>query len=617
VCGIAGLLSFEGDAASYREAIVAASRMMARRGPDGDGLWTDGPHCLLAARRLAILDTGPAARQPMTTSDGRHALVFNGEAYGFRELRRELEGHGARFRSTGDTEVVLRALVRWGAHALERLDGMFALAFYDARQRTLLLARDHAGIKPLYVLRDAAGVLFASQFDQILAHEWARTRGVSPDGLGLYLRLGHIPAPHGLLEGAEMLEPGTWLEVSADGRGRRGRYYTFPVRGGADLRGEEAVEAIGEAVRKAVRRQTVSDAPVGTFLSGGIDSPLVAAEARRSGSAYPAFTLGIDDPHFDESNAAARYASLLGLPHHVRRIGAGEGWESLNRVLDACSDPLEDISLFPTFLLCEAARGKVKVLLSGDGGDDILWGYPDRQISTLRPFLTRDSDRGIRGVLRRALGRPDRRLGRDAGEVYRRRQGFVDVDWLDAVFPTLPPWPPDVRLFDFDSGDPDGVAQWLRWNEFSGHLPRVLLKVDRASMYHSLEVRVPLLDREVLATATRIDWRSCLDVDRGIGKLPLGTALARRAGWVNEGKRGFSVPMGAWLRDEFRPLVEERLAARDEILGLPLRRAPLSEAWRLHLAGDRDYGAALWRLLSLSLWEERHFAGRGRKAVRA
>jgi len=274
MCGICGELQL-GDRPARDEATIAhLSALMARRGPDAAGHWRDGAHAWLAFRRLAILDLSPAGHQPMLTPDGRYALVFNGEVYNFAALRAELERLGVGFRSTGDTEVVLQALAHWGTAALDRLNGMFALGFYDRRERSLLLARDHAGIKPLYYLRDDAGLFFASQYDQIMRHPWAAGRPISAGALALYLSLGYIPAPRALLEGTHMLPPGAWLRFDGDGRCEQGAYYRFPVYQKPELRGATADEAVNAAVTDAVRRQMVSDVPLGAFLSGGIDSPL-------------------------------------------------------------------------------------------------------------------------------------------------------------------------------------------------------------------------------------------------------------------------------------------------------------------------------------------------------
>src|SRR5580658_9374478 len=277
MCGIVGIVSFDENVEPWRAEIEKSIALMARRGPDDHGIWSDGERCMLGFRRLAILDLTPAAHQPILSPDGRYALVFNGEVYNFRELRRELESEGVLFRSTGDAEVVLQALIRWGTNAPARFNGMFALGFYDTVERRLLLARDHAGIKPLYYLYTPHGVLFASQYDQILEHPWARERGVIPAHLALYLHIGYLPAPYAMLQDSYALEPGTWMSIDADGVARHGRHFTMPVFREPDLRGDTANEAVDAAITAAVRRHLVSDVPVGLFLSGGIDSPLVGA----------------------------------------------------------------------------------------------------------------------------------------------------------------------------------------------------------------------------------------------------------------------------------------------------------------------------------------------------
>ena len=298
--------------------------LMVRRGPDDEGLWSDHAHCAFGFRRLSIQDLSPAGHQPMLSADGRHVIVFNGEVYNFRELRAELQAQGIRFRSSGDTEVVLYALIRWGKQALERFNGMFALAFYDTLEKRLLLARDHAGIKPLYVLTTPEGLVFASQYDQILAHPMSRNSTVDGGALGLYLRLGYIPAPYALLQGSQMLPAGAWREIDAKGGMREGRHFNFPVYREPDLRGDDAVDALDEAITAAVKSHLVSDVPVGTFLSGGIDSPLVAAKIRSLGRGdVKAYTIGTAGHASDESVDASIYAREIGIAQVIEHIAPG------------------------------------------------------------------------------------------------------------------------------------------------------------------------------------------------------------------------------------------------------------------------------------------------------
>jgi asparagine synthase (glutamine-hydrolysing) len=602
VCGIVGMITFRGPVAAFRGDIVRAVDQMSRRGPDDAGLWSDDACCLLGFRRLSILDLSPAGHQPMVTRDGRYALVFNGELYNFRDIRAALQARGVTFRSTGDAEVVLYALAEFGHAALASFNGMFALAFYDTVARRLLLARDHAAIKPLYVLHHPDGLVFASQYDQILSHPWGRDRDVMPDGLALYANLGYIPPPFALVRGTSAVEAGAWMSVDGTGRRDDGRHFTFPVAPEPDLFGDAACEAVDAAVTSAVRRQMVSDVPLGVFLSGGIDSPLVAAKMRQATTAdIPAFTLGTRGDALDESPDARRYADALGVTHVVRHMGPDDVIAVLDDVVTASSEPHDDYSLFPTTLISRVARERVKVLLSGDGGDDLLWGYPGRMIDPLAP-----PSRLTRRRWRAAWQGATFSTGPSAGAEQLRRQRFVDAAQLAAVFPDLPAFPPACPLFAFDGDGVDALALWLRWNEYSGHLGSVLQKVDRASMHHSLEVRVPLLDREVVDVAARVDWRSAVDLKRNMGKLPLRASLVRHAGFQTITKRGFESPMSAWLRGPLGPLFEDLVLSRHEVLGLTIDRSQVARIYRLHRARLVDATRLLWRILSLVLWQARH-----------
>ena len=355
------------------------------------------------------------------------------------------------------------------------------------------------------------------------------------DGLALYLRLGYIPAPYAMLKNTYMLEPGAWLELDRKGQAKRGKFFEFPVYEEASLRGGEAYEAVDAAVTRAVRRQLVSDVPVGTFLSGGIDSPLVAAKARAaSNDTVRCFTIGTNGDELDESDDAEAYAQQIGVEHIVEHTTPQMAFDMLDDVVTSCGEPFADYSVFPTMRVARLARRHVKVILSGDGGDELFWGYPSRFVSPLKysadfrqPQWFRTLRWGWARIIADGNGRHDLRY-KSIGQLYRDGHSRIDETTLKQVFPDVAPWPNGFGLFDYNGCEPNHVAQWLRWNEFVSHLTMVLLKVDRASMFHSLEVRVPLLDREVIDVASRVDWRSCLDLARRrLGKLPLRHALAR------------------------------------------------------------------------------------------
>jgi asparagine synthase (glutamine-hydrolysing) len=550
----------------------------------------------------------------MTVANGRYTLVFNGEVYNFMDLRRQLESRGITFRSASDSEVALYALIEWGAGALAKFNGMFALGFYDSVEKKLLLARDHAGMKPLYYLLCDDGIVFGSQYDQLLAHPWSSHFKVSEEALGLYLRLGCIPAPWAIKENTHMLQPGMWMEISADGHCKHGQFFTFPQYGEASLKGEEALEAVDEAITAAVKRHLVSDVPVGAFLSGGIDSPLVVAKMRSvSSSNIQTFTIGTGQKETDESLDAQAYAREIGVEHKVEYISPDQALSMVSDVINACGEPFGDYSIFPTLMVSRLASHNHKVVLSGDGGDELFWGYPSRfgrliqLIEDLRsPLWLRRLQWGRKRVLSRVN---DRCLLMDSlGNGHRAMHTRLPEALLRKIFPSLPAWPSECNVYAYDGRDPDRIAQLSRWHELVYHLTMVLMKVDRASMYNSLEVRVPLLDREVIEVASKIDWRDCLDVARKIGKLPLRLTLASDVKYQTHMKRGFEAPMAKWLRTSLREMFEEHVMKRTDILGLEMNRGVLRKVFECHVNGRGDYARGLWPLLSLALWEKKHCA---------
>ncbi len=613
MCGIAGELCTNSPPSGADWDRI--SSLMKRRGPDDGGLWSSVDRlCTLVFRRLAILDLSPAGHQPMISREGRYALVFNGEIYNFRELRKKLESRGVTFRSTGDSEVELYALMEWGRNALDLFNGMFALAFYDRQEQRLLIARDHAGIKPLYYLKTANGVVFASQYDQILAHPWSRGLTVSQEALALYLRLSYIPAPYAMLENTHMLEPGSWIEFQNDGRMEQSHYYCFPTYQTPSLSGAAAYDAVDSAITAAVKRQLVSDVPVAAFLSGGIDSPLVTAKMRDvSDTRIEAFTIGTGGDVTDESEDAALYAQQLGVKHTLEQVTPDQALEMLDDVITACGEPFGDYSIFPTMLVSRLASQGYKVILSGDGGDELFWGYTKRATALIKQANGFKSPHWLRkarwGLKRAGLGDIPHILKRypNLGRWQQDKHSHLAESRLQAIFPALPKWPVQYPVFGYSGWETDKTAQWLRWNEFTSHLSMVLLKVDRASMFHSLEVRVPLLDREVISVATQVDWQSCLDIKKQQGKLPLRKSLTNYISHQTQGKRGFSVPMGKWLRTSLQSTFEQALLDRSDILGMEIDRNALHKIYNQHLNGQVDLAWGLWPLLSLSLWEQRHY----------
>jgi asparagine synthase (glutamine-hydrolysing) len=550
----------------------------------------------------------------MTDGNGRYTLVFNGELYNFMDLRKQLENCGVTFRSSSDSEVVLYALIEWGTEALVKFNGMFALGFYDSAEKKLLLARDHAGMKPLYYLLCDNGIVFGSQYDQLLAHPWSSCLNVSEEALGLYLRLGYVPAPWAMKESTHMLEPGMWIEISADGHRKRGHFYVFPQYAEPSLRGKEALEAVDEAITAAVKRHLVSDVPVGAFLSGGIDSPLVVAKMRSvSSKVIETFTIGTGERRTDESVEAQAYAKEIGVKHRVEYISPDQALALITDVVDACGEPFGDYSIFPTLMVSRLASRDHKVVLSGDGGDELFWGYPSRFVRLVQmtedlkvPLWSRRLQWGMKRLLSRVN---DRFLLMDSiGNCHRAMHTRISEALLKRIFPSLPDWPTKSHVYAYDGRDSERIAQLSRWHELVYHLTMVLMKVDRASMYNSLEVRVPLLDREVMEVASKLDWRDCLNVGQNLGKIPLRHTLAKHVTYQTHKKRGFEVPMADWLRTSLKEVFEECVLKRTDLLGIEIDRGELRRVFEGHINRRYNYAQGLWALLSLALWERKYCA---------
>ena len=616
MCGVVGMLVRDGLTEADLAEVAALTALMVRRGPDDDGAWDDGVACALGFRRLAIIDLGPGGHQPMATDDGSDVVVFNGELYNFRELRHELELAGRRFRSSSDTEVVLQSLAEWGEAALRRFNGMFALGWYRPASRELVLARDPLGIKPMAWWWSPEAFVFGSQYDQVVRHRRCRRDRVDPSSLHLYLRLGYLPGGHGLLEDTGQVPPGHLLRIRPGGVPEVVRFRTPPtgVPDGERLRGDAALDAVDAAVSAAVRRQSVSDVRMGAFLSGGIDSPLVTAELQAAAEGpVPAFTIGTDDPVSDESGPATAYAESLGVEHHLRRIRGADAIDLLDDVAACNTEPFGDYSSFPTLLVSELAAAHVKTVQSGDGGDELFWGYPRfGKVRDARAWF--HLPRAAR-VLGYGLTKPlpvHRRPARGVmfptvGDWYLdAHSGLRERDFA-RIAPSLADLPEDLALFDRPRpGTEDDLLQWMRANELACHLPMVLQKVDRAAMYHSLEVRVPLLDLDVVELAARVDPSACL-VD-GRGKEVLRRTLARRVPpeRIPVPKRGFTVPMRQWLCDDLRPAVESLLLDRDPFPAGFFDRDGLRASYDDHRSGRLDLTRGLWNLLALQIWADRH-----------
>ncbi len=619
MCGLVGVLG--PGSQTLHAAVASAAACLSHRGPDRQQVQT-GDGWALGFRRLSILDLSPRGDQPMSTPDGRFHLVFNGEIYNYRELRLELQARGIEPRSDGDAEVVLCWLAEEGPAALRRFNGMFALCVVDGLERTFLLARDRLGVKPLYLRVDGPQLSFASELKALLALPDA-PRDIDELALVEYLALGYLGAGSTIMDGYRKLPPGTWLRGHLDrpGSAREHRYWHVEVDGtGRPWDPDELTGLLEDAVRIRLR----SDVPVGVFLSGGIDSGLVAALAAQavdSGDARPlALTVGFPGADRDESELARRTALHTGLPHRVVEQRS-TALADVDRLAWHFDEPFGDPSALATFALCEAAAAHGRVFLSGDGGDEAFGGYR-RYVQAHQVAASTARLAAIRGLLEPLLTV----LPRTSVARFRLRKATLPDQGFAAFFDTMADDPVLERVlapWHRSLAPAAGAPVWDPWTSTSGrdltdrqrgldyalYLPDdVLVKVDRASMAHSVEVRSPLLDYRLVERAATVPSSSLL-VD-GVGKQPL-RALAGRLlppEVANARKRGFGIPVDEWFRTaDGQAMLEERLLGAEAVGRGLWDRDGVATILRAHRRPrGRRFGTLLWRLLMLDAWC-RHF----------
>jgi len=620
VCGICGLAALDGAAVDAAP-LEAMSAALVHRGPDDAGSVIDGP-VALAARRLAIIDLG-GGRQPIASEDRRVHAVQNGEILNHEALRRDLERAGHRFATRCDTEVLVHLYEQHGEDMLESLRGMFAIAIWDARQRRLLLARDRFGIKPLY-WRAAAGVLsFASELKALRNLPGFRDE-LDPDAVEAYFAFNSIPSPLTIFRGVRKLEPGTLLSWRP-GRAPELRRWCRPAPVPAgQVRGEDERELaaeLAERLRDSVRAHLVSDVPVGVWLSGGVDSGLLAAlAAQESGERLRTFSIGFEERSFDELDRARLVAGRLGAKHHEAILGP-ESVALLPQIAAAFDEPYADSSALPADAVSRLTAQHVKVALSGEGGDELFGGYQTYAADLLaarfgrvarfaRPLVERipsssrrvsldyKARRFVRAAHLPALERhhgwkeilaPEVRAQLLAG-MHDGRTARDPLDQLRERYAQTAGAEPLARLQDVD------LAPYLADD--------LLTKTDRMSMSHSLEVRVPFLDPHVAELAFALPTSAKV---RGLAKKRLlrsvaGTLLPREV--ARGAKRGFSIPMAAWLRGPLLPMARDLLSpaalARRGVLDAPVVTRLLDE----HVGRRDDHSRALWGLLCFVLWQE-------------
>jgi len=644
MCGITGFLDKRPrpgtDNAAMRAVVATMASTLTHRGPDAGDTWAEPEAGIaLGHRRLSIQDLSAAGAQPMASRDGRYTVVFNGEIYNFRTLSRELHGLGHHFDGHSDTEVMLAAFCQWGIQgALRRLQGMFAFAAWDQQEKALVLARDRVGKKPLYYGWCGDSFLFGSELKALRAHPGFNAE-VDRDALALYLQHAWVPGPRSIFQGIQKLPAGHFLVVRADGQlvsdsywsatdvARKGEAQAF--RGALD----DATNELQALLEDAVAKRMIADVSLGALLSGGFDSTTVTA-LMQAASNHPVktFTIGFEEERYDESDHARAIASHLGTEHTELTVSPQDARDLIPDLPNIYDEPFADPSQMPTYIVSRLAREQVTVALSGDGGDELFAGYgryrrPARDLSRWSA-LPQPLRSPLAGFLQGGANQAWRLLQprHDNGELpkWRRAPGKLDKN-VQALLAADP-----VSLFALQRARiPDGAAlvpgaqpglqleglaaakalgepmQGMMLYDFKNYLvDDILVKVDRASMAVSLEVRAPFLDHRIVEFAWRLPLR--LRYGPGGGKVVMRNLLKRYVppSLTERPKKGFGVPIGDWMRGPLRDWAEELLSERKVREQGLLRPEAVSTLWRQHLCGWKDHSDVLWSVLMFQAWLE-------------
>lgn len=555
-----------GSSSIHQTEFEGLTLLSKKGGPDSSEYFSN--NCIqFGFNRLAILDTSAHGNQPFISADGRWVLMLNGEVYNFIELSGRYSITG--LKSGSDVEVVLRLVEKIGfEQTLHELNGMFAIACWDNHQQQLYLARDFAGIKPLFYSESKNGIVFGSQFNQLLKHPWCSGWQWSTIGLSEYLQLGYMSPPFTVAEGVKQLGVGQYLVYSLKSKQSQISDYQrfFEESGIVSEFKRESVSVVSNAVNSAVKRQLVSDVPLGVFLSGGIDSTLVAATAKNFNPEVTAVTIGFDDKRYDESEKAREYAKHLKIKnHHIEKFGNESLLDVFVEHFDNLTEPIADYSSLPTYLVSKIARKTNTVMLSGDGGDELFWGYPR--------FLTFSNSAkyfSVPGSMNRKLIKKVLKsldsdvtgfLGeKNLGEANLAFQRYIDPESVQRYTGNFGISEESKRGYQFYGTNSRDTLNYLRKNEFYFHLQKILVKVDRMSMANSLEVRVPLLDKEVVQVSEK--FYSELGGNNTTLKHLLKEVLYQYVpkSVVEQQKRGFTPPLLAWAENELRNEIETTLA---------------------------------------------------------
>ena len=620
MCGILGEFSFGRsllDKVQFDKILFQSKN----RGPDYTGYYSNNENLQFGFNRLKILDLTENGNQPIFSQDKRFLMVFNGEIYNYLEIKKKLSEYNIKFKGNGDAEVIVNAFSIYGLQkTINMLDGMFAIGLYDNKKKELSLIRDFAGIKPLHYGYNKNILIFASQYNQVASHPIFKKESIDKQVLKLYLNQHFISAPFGILKKTHQLEPGDIISFDKNGRISKNKYWTLPKYQKATINDKRYAEDIlMDSLNKSIKSELVSDVSVGSFLSSGVDSPLISSIANEFyKQTLTSVTIGSESQKHDETELANIYSREIGLNHISKIMNSSDAINILDDLIGSITEPFADISIIPTFLISKLSKEYFNVALSGDGGDELFFGYErfgsiakNNKIQNL-PFLLKYLIYGTDKILSKNRNFNSNCLFSLSSEAHFHLQSRFEPNLIIKLFKDLQNtnYPRDFRNFDYENtNNNEKLYQYMRYSEFYGMMQKTLKKIDLASMHHSLEVRVPFLKKEFINNSLLISpYLNFSFGEKNIfkGKKLLKSLLRKKLPKIpiNKTKKGFSIPLTNWLQNDlmkhFSAVLMDKSMAHD--FGIDQKEIELM--LNSHKNKKNDYKWPIFTLFSLFSWRK-------------
>ena len=620
MCGILGEFSFGRplmDQGKFNKILLQSKN----RGPDHTGYYSNKKNLQFGFNRLKIIDLTENGNQPIFSQDKRFLMVFNGEIYNYIEIKKKLDSYNIQFKGNGDTEVIVNAFSIFGLKkTIDMLDGMFSIGLFDNKKEQLSLLRDFAGIKPLHYGYNKNILIFASQYNQVASHPVFKNESVNKEVLKLYLSQHFISAPYGLLKNTFQLAPGEIIHFNKDGHISKNKYWIFPKYLKPTINNsKDAEDILMDSLNKSIKSELVSDVPVGSFLSGGVDSPLISSIANEFyEETLTSITIGSNSIKHDESELANIYSSQIGINHISKIMNSSDALNILDDLINAMTEPFADISIIPTFLISKLSKDYFNVALSGDGGDELFFGYErfgsigkNSSIQDL-PFLLKYLIYGTDKIISKNRNFNSNCLFELSSEAHFHLHNRFNSSLIKRLFKDLQHvnLPEDYRIFDYENtNNNEKLYQYMRHSEFYGMMQKSLKKIDIASMHHSLEVRLPLLKKEFINNSLLINPNLNFSFEeKNIfnGKKLLKSLLIKKVPVVpiNRTKKGFSMPITNWLQNEllepFTAVLMDKSMAQD----FEIDQKEIESILNSHKNKKNDFKWPIFTLFSLFSWRK-------------